>query len=75
MKSEKKNLITRCSKIEGMMRGIAKMIENNRPCEDIVIQLLAINNSIKSLSNELIKDEYKEIKDVNKIISIVNKVK
>ena len=52
---EKKYLKNRLSTIEGQIRGISKMIEDDKYCNDILIQLLAINKSIKSLSTDILK--------------------
>lgn len=52
---EKKELTIRLNKIEGQIRGIKQMIDDNRYCDDILIQLVAINKSIKSLGNKLLK--------------------
>ena len=48
---EKKNIITRINKITGQMNGIKEMILNDRYCDDVLIQLSAIDKSIKSLAN------------------------
>lgn len=52
---EKKYLKIRLKTIEGQVRGISGMIDNDKYCNDILIQLLAINKSIKSLSNDILK--------------------
>lgn len=54
---EKKVLINRLNRINGQISGIAKMIDNDRYCGDILIQLSAIDKSIKSLAN-LILDNH-----------------
>ena len=48
---DKKNLINRISRISGQVDGVKKMIENDRYCPDILIQLASIEKSIKSLSS------------------------
>lgn len=53
---EKKALISRVNRIAGQMNGIAKMIENDRYCDDILIQLSAIDKSIKSLANVILEN-------------------
>lgn len=53
---EKKNLIIRLNKIEGQINGIKKMIESNRYCNDIIIQLSAIEKSISSLGNVILEN-------------------
>lgn len=52
---EKKQLVIRLNKIEGQIKGIKKMVEEDRYCNDILIQLSAINKSIKSLGSSLLK--------------------
>ena len=52
---EKKYLKTRLSTIEGQIRGISKMVDEDKYCNDILIQLLAINKSIKSLGTDILK--------------------
>ncbi len=54
--NEEKKLITnRLSRIEGQVKGIKKMIEEDKYCNDVLIQLSAIENSIKSLSNHILE--------------------
>lgn len=52
----KKKLINRCNRISGQMNGVAAMIEEDRYCEDILIQLSAISNCIKSLATEILEE-------------------
>ena len=54
---DKKKLINRISRLIGQMNGIKIMIENDRYCDDVLIQLSAIDKSIKSLAN-VILDEH-----------------
>jgi DNA-binding FrmR family transcriptional regulator len=42
-------LINRLKKIEGQARGIQKMIESGRDCEDILTQLVAIRSAVESV--------------------------
>ena len=48
---DKTNLINRINRILGQVDGVKKMIENDRYCPDILIQLASIEKSIKSLSS------------------------
>ena len=65
---DKKKLINRINRLIGQMNGVKSMIENDRYCDDVLIQLSAIDKSIKSLAN-VILDEHihtcllKDIKD------------
>lgn len=51
---EKKGLITRLSKIEGQVRGVKAMVENDRYCVDILIQISAIQSALNSFNKELL---------------------
>lgn len=51
---EKKHLIHRLNRISGQVKGITRMIEENRYCNDILIQLSAVDKSIKSLANVIL---------------------
>lgn len=53
---EKKALTTRMNKIIGQMNGIKNMIDNDRYCDDILIQLSAVDKSIKSLANLILEN-------------------
>lgn len=51
---EKKALITRLKKIEGQIRGMERMVEEDSYCPDILIQSSAAANAIKSFSKVLL---------------------
>ncbi len=53
--NEKKILNNRLNRIEGQIRGVKKMISEDVYCNDVLIQLSAIENSIKSLSNVVLE--------------------
>ncbi len=53
---EKKKINNRLNRIEGQVKGIMKMINEDRYCNDILIQLAALDNSIKSLSNLILEN-------------------
>ena len=42
-------LRARLSRIEGQIRGIAKMLESERPCQDVVTQLMAVRSGIDTV--------------------------
>ncbi len=54
--SEKKLIINRLNRISGQINGIAKMVENDEYCNDILIQLSAVKNSVKSLSSYVLEN-------------------
>jgi len=42
-------LHTRLRRIEGQIRGIARMLDEGRTCEDVVTQLMAVRSSIDTV--------------------------
>ncbi len=55
----KKKLENRLKIIEGQVRGISEMIKTDRYCRDILIQISAINKSLKSIANIILEDHVK----------------
>ena len=55
--SEKKIINNRLNRIEGQVRGVKKMIEEDRYCDDVLIQLSAIDKSVKSLANHILSKD------------------
>lgn len=53
---EKKLLNNRLSRIEGQIKGVRKMIGEDAYCNDVLIQLSAIESSVKSLSNQILEN-------------------
>ncbi len=47
---DKKSIITRLNRIAGQVNGIKRMVEEDRYCDDILVQLAAVDASVKSLS-------------------------
>lgn len=77
---QKKKLLARIHKIQGQVSGIEKMIINDKYCDDVLIQLSAIDKSIKSLAN-VILDEHmhtclveciknNELKEIDNIVTL-----
>lgn len=52
----KKKLINRMKRMIGQLNGIMKMIEDDRYCDDVLIQLSAVDKSIKSLANSILEE-------------------
>lgn len=64
---EKHNYIKRLNRIEGQVRGINKMIKEDRYCDDILIQISAVNSALKSLGQEILLNHMKTcmVEDIN----------
>lgn len=48
------NVLRRLSRIEGQIRGLRKMLEENRECDAILTQLAAVNGALKQVAALLI---------------------
>ena len=72
----KRDVLQRLKRIEGQARGLQRMIEEGRTCEDIVIQLSAIKSAIDRVSLsivgthmiECITEEMKESGDCKQVV-------
>ena len=51
---EYKDLLNRLSRIEGQVRGIKRMVEEDAYCTDILIQVSAVNAALNSFNKVLL---------------------
>lgn len=52
---EKKKLINRLARIEGQIRGIRQMVENDAYCVDILTQSAAAKSAFSAFNKELLR--------------------
>lgn len=52
--ADHKKLVSRVSKIEGQVRGISKMISDQKYCVDILTQIKAAKSALKSLELQIV---------------------
>ena len=52
----KTSCLKRLSRIEGQVRGLARMIEEDRYCIDIVTQLSAVRAALRRVEEEVLRD-------------------
>lgn len=52
-----KQIVNRLSRIEGHIRGVKTMVQESRPCPDVLVQLAAVRGAIDRVSR-LILDEH-----------------
>ena len=52
----KEALTKRLHRIEGQVRGIERMVEDDRYCIDIITQISAVNTALESLAFEILDD-------------------
>lgn len=55
----KQNCIKRLNRINGQIKGITKMIDEDRCCDDILMQVSASIEALKSLSYEILLNHMK----------------
>jgi DNA-binding FrmR family transcriptional regulator len=53
--SDVESLLARLRRIEGQIRGIQRMLEEDRVCEDIVTQLMAARSSLDQVGVRLLE--------------------
>ncbi len=56
---EYRDLINRLKRIEGQVRGIEKMIENDAYCTDVLTQVIAARSALNSFSKVLLANHVK----------------
>lgn len=55
-KERRSNVSKRLARIEGQVRGLSKMIEDDRYCIDVLTQVKAVSAALKKVEGELLKD-------------------
>ncbi len=56
---EIKSLMTRLNRIEGQVKGIRNMIENDAYCTDVLVQVSAVNAALNAFSKTLLANHIK----------------
>lgn len=54
--SEERALLNRLKRIEGQVRGVAAMVEDDAYCVDILTQVAAISSALSSFAKELLSE-------------------
>ena len=55
-RDNKPKLLNRLRRIEGQVRGVARMIEQDRYCIDVLTQLQAVRAALSRVESEMLKD-------------------
>ena len=55
-KNSKSSCLKRLSRIEGQVRGLARMVEDDRYCIDIVTQIAAVRAALRRVEEEVLRD-------------------
>ena len=53
---DKEALVKRLHRIDGQVRGIERMVEDDRYCIDILTQVAAVNTALESLAFKVLDD-------------------
>ncbi|CQR46529.1 Copper-sensing transcriptional repressor CsoR [Paraliobacillus sp. PM-2] len=56
---QKQQVMNRLKRIEGQVRGIQKMVEEDRYCVDVLVQISAIDAALKKVGFSLMEDHTK----------------
>lgn len=51
--------VRRLRRIEGQVRGLQKMVEEDRYCADVITQVSAVQEALRSVSRELMRNHLK----------------
>lgn len=52
----KKTQLTRLGRIEGQVRGVARMVEEDRYCIDVIAQVRAVRAALDKVEQEVLHD-------------------
>ena len=57
--ADKESYAKRLRRIEGQVRGIAKMIDDDKYCIDVLTQISAVNSALQSVALSLLDEHLK----------------
>ncbi|MEM7543060.1 MAG: metal-sensitive transcriptional regulator [Pseudomonadota bacterium] len=89
MKHDRKRSIARLKRIEGQVRGLVKMMEEDRYCIDIIQQVQAAKGALDRVESEVLKehlgtcvqealesgDANEQLRTVGELVDLITKVK
>ncbi|MCL4765130.1 MAG: metal-sensitive transcriptional regulator [Hyphomicrobiaceae bacterium] len=55
-KEAKSSCLKRLGRIEGQVRGLARMVEEDRYCIDVVTQISAVRAALRRVEEEILRD-------------------
>jgi len=55
-KDSKASTISRLNRIEGQVRGLTRMVDDDRYCIDIVTQIAAVRAALRRVEEEILRD-------------------
>ncbi len=55
----KAGVLTRLRRIEGQVRGLQKMVEEERYCTDVITQITSVQEALRGVGRELLRNHLK----------------
>ena len=55
-RADKAKLLKRLNRVEGQVRGIARMVEEDRYCVDVLTQVAAVRSALDAMALQLLRD-------------------
>ncbi len=55
-----RKVVNRLSRIEGHIRGIKSMVQENRPCPDVLVQVAAVRGALDRVARIILDDHLTE---------------
>lgn len=55
----KASALRRLSRVEGQVRGLQKMVEEERYCGDVLVQISSVQEALRGVSRELMRNHLK----------------
>lgn len=56
----KSNLVVRLNRIEGQLKGIRKMIENENHCDEVLNQIASVRGALNGVSKIILENHLKK---------------
>ncbi|SMB95653.1 DNA-binding transcriptional regulator, FrmR family [Desulfonispora thiosulfatigenes DSM 11270] len=60
MTTEKQNIMNRLKRIEGQLKGIQRMLDNEACCVDVLIQIAAVKAAVNKVGTLIFENHAKE---------------
>lgn len=60
MSKERKLLVNRLRRIEGQIRGLQRLLQEEKPCEEILVQLAAARSALDEVGKRVIASGMKD---------------
>jgi DNA-binding FrmR family transcriptional regulator len=55
----KRRNLTRLRRIEGQVRGLSRMVEDDRYCADVLTQMASVHQALRAVARELMRNHLK----------------